>query len=107
MTDPASNETRTPSITVRRLHIHGRVQGVYYRQSTIEVARGLELTGWVRNRREGHVEALVAGAPQAVQALVDWAHQGPEAARVDRVEVTQEDPALAGALQGFVQRETL
>lgn len=107
MTEPASNENRTPSIIVRRLRIHGLVQGVYYRHSTIAVARRLQLSGWVRNRQEGHVEALVAGPPQEVEALIAWAHQGPEAARVERVDVSQEDPALAGALQGFVQRETL
>lgn len=98
-----SDETVT-----RQLRIHGRVQGVYYRASMVAEATRLGLHGWVRNRSDGSVEALVQGAADAVQTLIAWAHQGPEAARVERVQVS---PAAAEELAtlapGFVQRETL
>ena len=60
-----------------RLTISGRVQGVHYRDSMIEVARAAGVAGWVRNRRDGDVEAWVQGAPDAVQRVVDWAWKGP------------------------------
>ena len=92
------------SIT-RHLRIHGLVQGVYYRHTTIQTAQRLGLQGWVRNRLDGSVEALASGPADAVQALIDWAHDGPPAARVDRVDVSE---GLAHEpLQGFVQRETV
>ncbi|GAA6142323.1 acylphosphatase [Hydrogenophaga sp. 5NK40-0174] len=95
----------TPTIT-RRLRITGKVQGVWYRGSTVEQATALGLKGWVRNRTDGSVEALVQGPPQAVQALITWAHRGPELARVSGVEVT-EVLGSAEVLEGFVQRGTV
>ena len=100
----------TPSSSTLACHlrVYGLVQGVYYRHSTIQQAQRLGLHGWVRNRSDGSVEALVHGPADAVQTLIDWAHQGPEAARVERVQVS---PAAAEELAtlapGFVQRETL
>ena len=82
------------------------VQGVYYRKSMVEAAQRLGVQGWVRNRADGSVEALVVGPQQAVQALIDWSHQGPPAARVDSVE--QGAPTLpVEPLQPFAQRETV
>lgn len=69
-----------------RLLISGRVQGVGFREALQREAERLSLRGWVRNRRSGEVEALVQGPAQAVAALQDWAHRGPPAARVLRVE---------------------
>ncbi|MCE1249913.1 MAG: acylphosphatase [Comamonadaceae bacterium] len=92
--------------TARHLRIFGHVQGVYYRQSTIAQALQRGLRGWVRNRSDGTVEALVCGPQAQVQALIDWAHQGPSAAQVERVEVSAHLPEPAPAA-GFVQRETL
>jgi acylphosphatase len=88
--------------SVRRLQVHGRVQGVGYRWAMVEQATQLGLSGWVRNRRDGSVEAMVAGAPEAVQRLIDWAQRGPPAARVTRVDVS----AGAGCYTGFEQRPT-
>ena len=84
----------THTIT-RHLRITGRVQGVYYRASMTEEATRLGLQGWVRNRQDGSVEALAQGPASAVQALIDWAHQGPRLARVDEVLVMEvEDGVL-------------
>lgn len=73
----------------RRLDIIGRVQGVYYRNWTIDMARSLGLVGWVRNRLDGSVEALLQGEEAAVARMIVLAHEGPPAARVDGVDVIQ------------------
>lgn len=88
----------------RLLRIHGRVQGVYYRASTVQQAERLGVHGWVRNRADGSVEVLVQGTPDAVQALIDWAHQGPARAQVERVDVSE---APTEALPGFTQAGTV
>jgi len=75
----------------RHLRIHGRVQGVFFRASLREQAESLELKGWVRNRPDRSVEALVEGREDAVAQLIAWAHQGPPGARVDRVDVKDEN----------------
>jgi acylphosphatase len=80
----------------RHLVIHGRVQGVFYRGWSVETARGLGLGGWVRNRRDGTVEMLVAGSDAAVEAMIARCREGPPAARVDRIEVEASDEAPIG-----------
>ncbi len=97
----------SPPAVTRHLAIHGRVQGVYYRQSMVDAAASLAVLGWVRNRSDSSVEALVQGAPQAVQALQDWACRGPAGARVDAVVATDlpDPPDELGA--GFVRRPTV
>ena len=87
---------------VIRLEIRGLVQGVYYRQSMVEQARVLGVTGWVRNRTDGSVEATVAGIEMAVRALIAWAHQGPEGAIVREV---RSFPA-EGQFEGFQRLPT-
>jgi len=71
--------------------IHGRVQGVFYRQSTLETARRLGVTGWVRNLPDGCVELVAEGPAEAVRDLVAWCQQGPPAADVTSVDVDWND----------------
>lgn len=86
----------------RRLRIHGVVQGVGFRYSLHREAVRLELAGWVRNRRDGTVEAVVSGPGPAVEALVSWAHRGPPSARVTKVEVAPDE----GRFTAFEQQPT-
>jgi len=73
------------------LEIHGRVQGVFFRDSMRREAQRLGITGWVRNRSDGSVEAAVQGDHAAVDAIVRWSHQGPRHARVERIEIWPDD----------------
>ncbi len=88
-----------------RLSITGRVQGVGYRDWAMREARALGLRGWVRNRRDGSVEALAVGPDEAVQLFVQSCHRGPGPARVDAVRV---EPAqgIVGE-DGFSQKPTV
>jgi acylphosphatase len=70
--------------------IKGQVQGVFYRAHAVDVARGRDLRGWVRNLSNGDVEALVEGPDEAVQAFVAWAYDGSPAAYVEEVFVTEQ-----------------
>ena len=79
-----------------RLVMHGRVQGVCFRDSMCREAQRLEVAGWVRNRIDGSVEAAVQGDPAAVDAIVRWAHHGPQFAHVERVEIESHDGSYAG-----------
>jgi acylphosphatase len=72
----------------RRLTIRGRVQGVWFRESMRQEAERLGVTGWVRNRADGRVEAIVQGSASAVDSIVAWARRGPPEAEVEDVEVT-------------------
>ena len=66
----------------RHLRIEGRVQGVGYRYAMCAEAESSGVSGWVRNRRDGSVEAVVQGSPEAVERILDWARHGPPGARV-------------------------
>ena len=88
-----------------RIEITGHVQGVGFRYAMRAEARRRGVSGWVRNRRDGSVEALLQGEADAVRALVDWARQGPPGARV--AEVRAAAPDDAALVQGFEMRETL
>lgn len=90
-------------MTVARLVVRGRVQGVWYRGSMQQEARRRGVSGWVRNRDDGRVEAELRGEQAAVDALIAWAHAGPQGARVDGVDVTW--PGVSdGAHDDFVVR---
>ena len=76
----------------RKVHIYGRVQGVFFRQWAVHQARELAVTGWVRNLPNGSVEAYVAGEHQAVSAMVERLRQGPQDARIEDVTVEDASP---------------
>jgi acylphosphatase len=87
-----------------RLRVTGRVQGVWYRGWTVDQAQELGLDGWVRNRRDGSVEAVACGPAKRVDELVARCRLGPPAARVEDVAVMAE----AGTLEhGFHQKPTV
>jgi acylphosphatase len=75
-----------------RVFVSGRVQGVWFRESCREHALAAGVSGWVRNLRDGRVEALLEGPPAAVERVVAWCREGPARARVDGVEVRSEAP---------------
>lgn len=96
-----------PTVVARRAIVHGRVQGVWYRASTAERARALGVRGHARNLADGTVEVLAVGEPAAVDALLNWLHEGPPLARVSDVVVEELDPASQPAGkpgQGFDSR---
>lgn len=74
---------------VCHVRAHGRVQGVFYRASTVEQARALGIGGWVRNRADGSVEAVLKGRDEAVQQMLAWMATGPAMARVERLDVDE------------------
>jgi acylphosphatase len=84
-----------------RFRVNGRVQGVFFRQSTVDTARRLGLDGWVRNCADGAVEGCARGAPEALERLRQWLHEGPPAARVEHVEWSETDERVES---GFVIR---
>lgn len=86
------------------LKITGRVQGVWYRAWTRETAESLGLNGWIRNRLDGSVEALVSGETDNVDMLIKRCWDGPSAAKVDGVMVTESTESLP---TGFFQEKTV
>lgn len=85
---------------MKRAHVYvsGKVQGVYFRATTRDTAQEHGVNGWVQNLDDGRVEAVFEGNEDAVDAMIDFCHDGPERARVDNVDVTVEDPE---GIQGF------
>ena len=81
----------------RRLVVRGRVQGVGFRHAAVQAAAESGVTGWVRNRTDGAVEAFVQGTPTAVEAFATWCRRGPPLARVTDVEseAAQTEPVLS------------
>jgi acylphosphatase len=93
----------TAPIETVRLRVMGQVQGVGYRLWATRTAASLGLRGWVRNRTDGSVEALVTGAPKAVAAMIEASRKGPLGAQVSEVTVT---PDKDDGSMGFVARPT-
>ena len=77
----------------RRVIVHGYVHGVFFRDSVRRHAVNADVTGWVRNNRDGTVEAVFEGEPEAVERLIAFCQDGPRGASVERVDVGSEDPA--------------
>jgi acylphosphatase len=88
----------------RHIVIHGRVHGVGYRDAMLEVTHDYPVQGWVRNRRDGTVEAWLQGPEAAVGAILTWCRRGPPAARVTEVAVL--DRAVDDTLTCFTRRPT-
>jgi acylphosphatase len=88
----------------RRIVVHGRVQGVGFRFALVDVARESDVAGWVRNRFDGTVEALVQGDGAAVERVIDWCRRGPPGARVTDIDVNE--VAVDAALTDFTQQRT-
>lgn len=84
------------------LRIYGHVQGVFFRESMCRKAQQLGVTGWVRNCRDGTVEAMIQGESEAISAMIEWARTGPEQASVKRVEIG----AGSGEYTDFEKRDT-
>jgi acylphosphatase len=82
----------------RRVKVHGRVQGVFFRDSTRERANAHGVNGWARNMPDGSVEAVLEGEPESVQRVVRFLQTGPPHADVERLEVSEEEPE---GLRGF------
>jgi acylphosphatase len=76
----------------RRIIVHGLVQGVGFRYSLARAAWSRGVAGWAGNRADGTVEAVLEGKPEAVESLVRFSEQGPRGAKVDRIEVFEEEP---------------
>jgi len=87
--------------TTRQLRISGRVQGVGYRDALRRQALACGLAGWVRNRRDGSVEAVLQGDARSVEDVIAWARRGPPAARVDRLDAQPAQGESGRAYAGF------
>lgn len=94
-------------VRIVRVYVEGRVQGVGYRAFFAQEAERLAVAGWVRNRRDGRVEAVVAGPPEAVGGLLAAAQRGPRLAQVDALDVAEAAAADLGVARGFFVAETV
>ncbi|MCO5580589.1 hypothetical protein L7F22_034459 [Adiantum nelumboides] len=101
--DSASNPNSAEEIKTVNVRVKGMVQGVFYRNWTVETARKFGLDGWVRNRRDGSVEAVFAGKPSVVDNMIESCKSGPPAAVVTGVNV---QPLSSAISPGFEQRPT-
>ena len=90
-----------PRVIRRQLTIHGRVQGVGFRWAIARAANSRGVAGWAANRSDGTVEAVLEGEPDAVESVVRICREGPRGARVDRVDVCEEQ---AEGISGFETR---
>ncbi|MEW6704755.1 MAG: acylphosphatase [Pseudomonadota bacterium] len=93
-------------LETRLVRVYGRVQGVGYRHACVQQARALGLAGWVRNRMDDSVEAMLQGTPQQLARMCEWMRDEMPAALVERMDVTEVPPPFA-RLDGFEQRPTV
>lgn len=92
--------------TIKHLRISGRVQGVGYRYYMARAAREYGVTGWVRNRTDGSVEAVICGTPEAIELMIVWARRGPDRAAVTQVEINEGSGEYDNFGEDFGQRPT-
>ena len=85
------NKDRETQKVRTRVIVTGRVQGVFFRYSTREVANRLHVFGWVKNRWDGKVEAVFEGERERVEEMIEWCHEGPPGAHVQRVDTNWEE----------------
>jgi acylphosphatase len=90
----------------RQIRVIGRVQGVGFRYALRREAEQAGVRGWVRNRSDGSVEALLQGEPEAVARVIAWARRGPPAARVDALHEGEPAPRSSDPCKGFEERPT-
>ena len=100
----ATEKYLSEDITSLRVHVHGFVQGVGFRDFLVMSAQAQKLDGWVRNRSDGSVEALVSGPTKAVEVFVSHATKGPHGARVSAVDLHNCEPPNE---KGFIRRPSL
>ena len=93
-------------MVTRQIRVRGQVQGVGFRQAMRREAERAGVRGWVRNRSDGSVEALLQGEAEAVARLLAWARRGPPAARVDALEESAPEARFAQPSEGFEERPT-
>jgi acylphosphatase len=98
-----ADSSRIPE-AARRIQVRGRVQGVFFRASTTEIATRLALRGRVENLPDGSVLVLAAGAPAALAEIAAWLQHGPPMARVEEVAIEEIDPASRDWPAGFLPR---
>ena len=91
-------------IVARTIHIEGKVQGVFFRDWTVRIAREIGVSGWVRNRLNGNVEVFAVGKLAVVDRFIDRLREGSPASRVDRLRI--EDSQLE-RIDGFTRRQTV
>ena len=87
----------------KHIHLYGHVQGVFFRESMCRKAVELGVTGWVRNRSDGSIEAVIQGQDKPIEAFIAWARRGPEQAHVERMEIVD----TFGDYKDFRRVETL
>jgi acylphosphatase len=83
------------SVETRLVRVHGRVQGIGYREACVRRAHELGVTGWVRNRMDDTVEAMLQGSPEQLSDMCGWLSEGMSAALVEQLEVTEVKPPFA------------
>lgn len=93
-------------IETRLVRVRGRVQGIGYRYACVRQARSLGVTGWVRNRMDGSVEAMLQGTPAQLERMCEWMRHEMPAALVEEMEISEVPPPFP-RLQGFEQRPTV
>jgi acylphosphatase len=99
------DKDRDAPLETKLVRVRGRVQGIGYRYACVQQARALGITGWVRNRMDDSVEAMLQGTPQQVARMCEWMRDDMPAALVEQMDVAEVSPPFA-RFDGFEQRPT-